>query len=103
MSAVARVADVYRKKTATPADCVRSSQAGTKLDRTQTAEKLLRFVVEYRIKKLPRFRIKAKSINAICMTTLLEFVVFLAPPLRPDADRPCALRLAGAVSTVEPM
>lgn len=28
---------------------------------------------------------------------------FLAPPLRPDADRPCALRLAGAVNTVEPM
>ena len=37
------------------------------------------------------------------MTTLLELVVFLAPPLRPDADRPRALRLAGAVSTVEPM
>ena len=37
------------------------------------------------------------------MTTLLELVVFLAPPLRPDADRPCALRLAVAVDTVEPM
>ena len=37
------------------------------------------------------------------MTALLELVVFLAPPLRPDADRPCALRLAGAVDTVEPM
>ena len=36
------------------------------------------------------------------MTTLLELVVFLAPPLRPDADRPCALRLAGAVGTVNP-
>ena len=30
------------------------------------------------------------------MTSLLELVVFLAPPLRPDADRPCAARLAGA-------
>ena len=36
------------------------------------------------------------------MTTLLELMVFLAPPLRPDADRPCALRLAGAVGTVNP-
>lgn len=27
--------------------------------------------------------------------------MFLAPPLRPDADRPCALRLVGAASTVE--
>lgn len=26
------------------------------------------------------------------MTTLLELVVFLAPPLRPDADLPCASR-----------
>ena len=41
MSAVARDADVYRKMTASPADCVRTSQAGTKLDRTQTAEELL--------------------------------------------------------------
>ena len=38
MNAVARVTDVYRKNTATPAGCVRASQAGTKLDRTQTAE-----------------------------------------------------------------
>lgn len=27
--------------------------------------------------------------------------MFLAPPLRPDADRPCALWLAKAVSAVE--
>ena len=46
---------------------------------------------------------KNKAFDAIRMTTLLELVVFLAPPLRPDADRPCALRLAGAVNTVEPM
>lgn len=45
MSAVARDADVYRKMTATPAGCVRTSQAGTKLDRTQTAVGLLRFVM----------------------------------------------------------
>jgi len=25
------------------------------------------------------------------MISLLELVVFLAPPLRPDADQPCAL------------
>lgn len=37
------------------------------------------------------------------MTSLLELVVFLAPPLRPDADRPCALQLVGAASTVELM
>lgn len=41
ISAVARDAAVYRKKTASPAGCVRTSQAGTKLDRTQTAVKLL--------------------------------------------------------------
>ena len=69
---------------------MRASQAGTKLDRTQTAEELLRLVMRI-------FRVSR------CMTSLLELVVFLAPPLRPDADRPCALRLAGALSTVEPM
>jgi len=42
-------ADVYRKMTAPPAGCVQPSQAGTKLDRTQTAEGLLRFVMKYRI------------------------------------------------------
>jgi len=40
---VARDADVYRKITASPAGCVRTSQAGTKLDRTKTAVGLLRF------------------------------------------------------------
>lgn len=49
MSAVARDADVYRKMTATPAGCVRTSQAGTKLDRTQTAVGLLRIVMKYQI------------------------------------------------------
>ena len=43
ISAVAGDADVYRKMTATPAGCVRPSQAGTKLNRTQTAGRLLRF------------------------------------------------------------
>lgn len=33
---------MYRKMTASPVDCVRTSQAGTKLDRTQTAEGPLR-------------------------------------------------------------
>lgn len=32
---------MHRKKSASTADCVRASQAGTKLDRTQTAVKLL--------------------------------------------------------------
>ena len=103
MSAVARVADVYRKKNATPAGCVRPSQAGTKLDRTQTAVRLLRIVMKYRIENTARTKTRTNAFDAIRMTTLLELVVFLAPPLRPDADRPCALRLAGAVGTVEPM
>ena len=34
---------MYRKMTASPADCVRASKAGTKLDRTQTAVGLLWF------------------------------------------------------------
>lgn len=37
---------MYRKMTASPADCVRASQAGTKLDRTQTAAVLLRFSMQ---------------------------------------------------------
>ena len=37
------------------------------------------------------------------MTSLLELVVFLAPPLRPDADRLYALRFAGTASAVELM
>lgn len=44
-NAVAGDADVYRKMTASPAGCVRASQAGTKLDRTQTAEELLRLIM----------------------------------------------------------
>lgn len=43
MSAVARDADVYRKKDRVPSWGVRPSQAGTKLDRTQTAVGMLRF------------------------------------------------------------
>lgn len=34
---------MYRKMTASLAGCVRASQAGSKLDRTQPAEGLLRF------------------------------------------------------------
>lgn len=37
---------MYRKITATPAGCVRFSQAGTKLDRTQTTVGLLRFGIQ---------------------------------------------------------
>ena len=81
---------------------VRPSQAGTKLDHTQTAVRLLQLVMKYRFERTACTH-KTKSFDAIRMTTLLELVVFLAPPLRPDADRPCALRLAGAVGTVEPM
>ena len=44
--AVAGDADVYRKMTASPAVCVRTSQAGTELDRTQTAVGLLRFGIQ---------------------------------------------------------
>lgn len=43
--AVARDTDVYRKMTAFPAGCVLTSQAGTKLDRTQTAVELLLLVM----------------------------------------------------------
>ena len=75
---------------ATSAGCVRAGQVISKLDRTQTAEGLLRFAMRI-------------SRDSRCMTSLLELVVFLAPPLRPDADRPCALRLVEAVSTVELM
>ena len=103
MNAVARVADVYRKMIVTPAGCVRSSQAGTKLDHTQTAVGLLRFVMKCRIENTACTKSRTNAFDAIRMTTLLELVVFLAPPLRPDADRPCALRLAGAMSTVELM
>ena len=100
---MARDADVYRKMTATPASFVQPSQAGTKLDRTQTAVRLLRLVITYRFERTACTHTKTKSFDVIRMTTLLELVVSLAPPLRPDADRPCALRLAGAVGTVEAM
>lgn len=83
---------MYRKMTVTPAGCVRSSQAGTKLDRTQTAVGLLRFVMKHRFKRTACTHARTKSFDAILMTTLLELVVFLAPPLRPDADLPCASR-----------
>lgn len=83
---------MYRKITATPAGCVRTSQAGTKLDRTQTAAGLLRFVMKYRFERTACTQTRTKSFDAIRMTTLLELVVFLAPPLRPDADLPCASR-----------
>ena len=76
MSADARVADVYRKMTATPADCVRTSQAGTKLDRTQTAAGLLRFVMKNRIENTACTRSRTNAFDAIRMTTLLELVVF---------------------------
>lgn len=89
--------------TATQAGCVRSSQAGTKLDRTQTAVGLLRFGMQDYIKLIAELKRTAYKSMQTCMTTLLELVTFLAPPLRPDANLPCALRLAGAVSTVEPM
>ena len=59
--------------------------------------------MKYRFEITACTKTRTKSFDAIRMTTLLELVVFLAPPLRPDADRPCALRLAGAVSTVELM
>ena len=78
---------------------MRTSQAGTKLDRTQTADRLLRFSMQAIdcIMGYPN----ANKLRR--MTSLLELVLFLAPPLRPDADRPCALWLTGAVSTVELM
>lgn len=90
---------MYPKKTASPVGCVRTSQAGTKLDRTQTAVKLLLIGMHVIncIMELPNTNKQRR------MTSLLELVVFLAPPLRPDADRPCALRLVGAASTVELM
>ena len=75
--------------TASPAGCVRASQAGTKLDRTQTAEGLLRFGM-LSIKYL-HWEINYNTNKQRRMTSLLELVVFLAPPLRPDADQPCAL------------
>lgn len=83
---------MYRKMTVTPAGCVRSSQAGTKLDRTQTAVGLLRFVMKCRIENTACTKSRTNAFDAIRMTTLLELVVFLAPPLRPDADLPCASR-----------
>lgn len=87
--------------TTTPAGCVRASQAGTKLDRTQTAVGLLRFGI--RTINYLHLVTSSMQIKKSRMASLLELVVFPAPPLRPDADRPCALRLAGPASTVELM
>ena len=79
---------------------MRPSQAGTKLERTQTAAALLRISMQtIAIYTYELIRCKKQS----RMTSLLELVVFLAPPLRPDADRPCATWPIGAVSTVELM
>lgn len=86
---------------ATSAGCVRASQVISKLDRTQTADGLLR--IRMQTNKYSHLRYNSLQINKRRMTSLLELMVFLAPPLRPDADRPCALRLAGAASTAELM
>lgn len=87
--------------TASPVGCVRASQAGTKLDRTQTAEGLLR--IRMRTNNYLHLRYNSIQINKRRMASLLELMVFLAPPLRPDADRPCAMWPVGAVNTVELM
>lgn len=63
MHAVARDADVYRKKTASPAGCVRPSKAGTKLDRTQTAAGLLRLDMGEYIELLAGLQETALAIN----------------------------------------
>ena len=86
---------------ATSADCVRAGQVISKLDRTQTADGLLR--IRMQSNNYLYLRYNSLQINKRRMTSILELMVFLAPPLRPDADRPCALRLAGAASTVELM
>ena len=57
---------MYRKKNATPAGCVRSSQAGTKLGRTQTAVGLLRFSMQVLLRICLR---KRKSVLQFDATT----------------------------------
>ena len=64
MNAAARDTDVYRKKTASPAGCVQPSQAGTKLDRTQTAAGLLRFGMHSYLDLLAGLKKTALAIHA---------------------------------------
>ena len=65
--------------TVTPADCVRASQAGTKLDRTQTAEELLRFgmqsinylhreLTQYKLITSHNFFIGARGVSGTAVT-----------------------------------
>ena len=103
MSAVARDADVYRKNDHV-SSWLRAIQSSANKTRPHAIScRTAALCHEISIRKYSLHIDKNKSFDAICMTTLLELVVFLAPPLRPDADRPCALRLTGAVGTVEPM
>jgi len=83
---------------------VRPNQAGTKLNRTQTAAGLLWFAERNLLHSVMRtYKKPQKLMQNRAWQSILELVVFLAPPLRPDADRPCALQLAGAASTDELM
>lgn len=49
------------------------------------------------------FKRPQKQVQNRAWQSILELVVFLAPPLRPDADQPRAMWPIRAVSTVELM
>ena len=92
MSAVARVADVYRKNDHDSSWLRAAQSSGYKTGPQANSCRPAALCHEISNRKNSLHIDMNKSFDAIRMTTLLEFVVFLAPPLRPDADLPCASR-----------
>ena len=92
MSAVARDADVYRKKDRDPSWLRETQSSGNKTRPHANSCRTAANCHEISIRKNSLHIGKKKSFDTIRMTTLLELVVFLAPPLRPDDDLPRASR-----------
>ena len=102
MSAVARDADVYRKKDRAPSWLRAAQSSGNKTGPHSNSCRTAAICHEISIRNNRLHIDKKKSFDAIRMTTLLELVVFLAPPLRPDADLPCASRPAKPRAQLNP-
>lgn len=103
MSAVARVADVYRKNDRDPSWLRASQSSGYKTGPHANSCRTAATCREISIRKYSLHTDKNKVIQSDTHDDAIGARGFLAPPLRPDADRPCAVWLAGAAGTVELM